>query len=66
MVQRKKYDIRKTLKNDAMGTEIGVDRAANEPRNRKKGRPSYRESESSRFPDGIPWRAADAADFDED
>ena len=47
MVRRKKCEIRKnlTLKNATLDAKIGVDRAANEPRNRKNGRPSYRESE---------------------
>ena len=38
---------KKTLKNATLDAKIGVDRAANELRNRKNGRPSYRESESS-------------------
>ena len=47
MVQRKICVARKTLKNDALDAKIGVDRAANEPRNRKNRRPCYRESEST-------------------
>ena len=47
LVQRKKCEARETLENDALGAKIGVDRAANEPRNRKNRRPSYRESEST-------------------
>ena len=45
MVRMKKCESRKTLKNLTLDAKIGVDRAANEPRNRKHGQPSYRESE---------------------
>ena len=46
---KEKNEVRKTLKNDALDAKIGVDRAANEHRNRKNRRPCYREAESSQY-----------------